>query len=198
MRKFTPMSAEALIVTNRRVMVVDGEGDILMQMETDASTLSEARANVEHLPEIWQIPFLGAAEIKSRIFKIPRSRRTSLGQQAVGCLSALAMYWFIILSLVLAAAIGGAVHSAVVGVIVFVALIAALRVRPRKNVLLVPLHATPAGSGLLSAISRHLGGMVAWRYEVEVSQTDLQRVVDLLNPIAMSMREIARQTKKWT
>ncbi len=196
-RKFTPMAAKELIVTDRRVVVVNDSDEVLMQMETDSAVLSDARANVGQIAEISQIPFLGAVEIKQHIFKIRRSRNTSASQQAIGCLAALGMYWFILVALAVAGAISSATHSTVVGVIVFILAIAALRVRPRKTVLLIPLHATPAGSGLLSAIARHLGTPLGWRYEVEVPVSEQQRVLELLTPVALSMREVARQTDKW-
>ncbi len=182
--------ADELVITDKRVVVLD-KGAVLEQMEIDPGLLYEAQgASQQQWQNIVQIPFLGDAESKQHILRMRKYRRSIGG----GCLLALFLYWFIFLAAAVALAIGGAAHSTLVGLIVFVAMFAALRVRPRQTLVLRPLHATPiAGSGLMSALIRHASGAgFGWEFEVEIPPERHAEVLALLQPIAQTMRQTAQ------
>lgn len=186
--------ADELVITDKRVVVLN-HGDIEMQMELDPGLLAEAQDAARAAPEVTQVPFLGAVESKQHIFRMRRVRGNSLAAAGTGCLTVLVGYWFVIAALILAAVVGQAGHSAGLGVLIFVIAILAIRVRPRKTIVLRPLHAMPIAGGLMSALIRHAGaGGFGWEYEVEVASEHHDEVLKALEPAASVMQQVARRS----
>jgi DnaJ domain len=190
---YNVQSVTELIITDKRLVVLN-QHEIAMQMELDPGLLAEAQQAAVTAPEVAQLPFLGFVKSKQHIFRMRQYHGGSATTAATGCLGVIFGYWFILIALFAAGAIGESAHSPILVVVLFIAAVAALRVRPRRTVELRPLHAMPLAGGLMSALIRHAGASgMGWEYEVQVAPENHEDVVNMLQPVAATMQQVVRR-----